>query len=206
MIDLIFAFDELDHDIGSFNQGCKEDYEEYFSESPYFLTFINSNQLNATNVQIKVTKLNSFIFVAYSHGEAHRLLTSSGEYISTSINNLEFKNSFFYTVSCNTGNELGNELCKQGCLCYLGYKSQFNSWSGYKQFSTCANVGLFKFVEGSSTASVMNLMKECYNNCIDGVYKEDYLVASLLRENRDGLIMIGEDLTIERLLKINSDK
>lgn len=200
MIDILLAFDEDDDDIGSFNQGCKEDYEAFFNGSTHNIDYINSNTLNSLNVQLRVEQLSSFIFVAYSHGDNHRLFSRNGDYISTEVNIALFRNSFFYTVSCYTGNKLGNELINNGCKCYIGYKDLFNSWLGYKDFSECANYGFFKFLEGISTDEVYSSMIEKYNSHIDNLYKENFMQAALLRENRDGLRKLGENIVINDLI------
>lgn len=200
MINIVLAFDEEDEEIGSFNQGCKEDYEEFFSNSDYKnVTYITSQTLNSLNVQLKAEASLPFVFVAYSHGENHRLFSKEGDYISSTVNIASFKDSFFYTVSCHTGNQLGKELVENGCKCYFGYKDLFISWSGYKEFSECANIGFFKFIEGVSADEVFEQILNKYNESIDSLYINDFFQASLLRANRDGLIKLGENITIDAL-------
>lgn len=200
MVNILLAFDEKDDDIGSFNQGCKEDYEDYFNCSDYKnITYITSQNLNSLNIQLKTESGLPFAFAAYSHGENYRLFSQDGDYVSSTVNISSFKGSFFYTVSCHTGNQLGKELIENGCKCYFGYKDLFRSWSGYKDFSECANFGFFKFIEGVSTNEVFKQMIDKYNMNIDNLYISDYLQASLLRANRDGLIKLGEDITIDEL-------
>lgn len=202
MINILLAFDEEDENIGSFNQGCKEDYETYFSGSDYKnITYINSNSLNSLNVQIKSEEEQPFIFAAYSHGEKYRLFAKEGDYVSSTVNITSFKNSFFYTVSCHTASQLGLELITNGCKCYFGYKTLFNSWLGFKDFSECANFGFFKFIEGITTDDIFKQMMTKYNHHIDSLYKNDFFQASLLRENRDGLIKLGENINIDALRK-----
>lgn len=200
MINILLAFDEDDEEIGPFNRGCKEDYETYFTSSEHNITYINSNSLNSLNIQVKTELLSSFIFVAYSHGEINKLFSKSGDYVSDTVNIKHFKNSFFYTVSCNTGIQLGNDLISNGCKCYFGYKKLFNSWLGYKEFSECANYGLFKFIEGSNTNEVYEQMIIKYNSHIDNMYTEHFFQASLLMENRNGLIKLGENIVVNNLL------
>lgn len=199
MINILLAFDEVDKDIGSFNQGCLEDYQEVFRQKGINdgIDFIKSISLNSLTVNLKLKPLDRFVFVAYSHGEERRLLCNTGEYISEDINIELFNNSFFYTVSCDTGKSLGENLIINGCKCFFGYKTSFNSWRGYKDFSECANYGFFLFLEGESTMDIYSLMIEKYNQHIDKVVNDDFFVAALLRENRDGLVYLGDDLTIE---------
>lgn len=199
MTDFIFAFDNEDEDIGSFVQGCREDLEDFFRELTHNPTYIDSRSLNAVNIQMRTEKLDSFVFAAYSHGHNNMLATRNSSYISVDLNVSTFKNAFFYTVSCLTGKELGVKLIENGCRCYFGYKTTFSCWLGYAQFSICANFGLIKFIEGQKTMDVFNLMIENYNSQIDSLFPTDFLQASLLRENRDGLVRIGEDFSIAEM-------
>lgn len=136
MINLFLAFDDEDEDIGSFNQGCLEDCLDFFETTQLSssLTYIKTRTLNSSNIELKLEGLSSCVFVAYSHGQ-HDKLTSKGDAYVSIENIMLFKNSFFYTVSCNSGLILGNQLVDNGCHSFFGYKSVFNSWAGYKDFS-----------------------------------------------------------------------
>lgn len=200
MINILLAFDEEDDDIGSFNQGCKEDFEEFFvNKNNHNITYIGTSTLTEIEVQSKTAPLSSFIFAAYSHGDIDKLVSKNGAYVSKNEGIKTFKDSFFYTVSCLSANELGTELINNGCKSYFGYKTQFSSWQGYICFSACANYGFFKFIEGNSTHTVYDLMIENYNKHIDDMYKDDMFQAAILLENRNGLIRLGEDITIHDL-------
>lgn len=200
MADIFIAIDEQDTELGFFINGCKEDFVEYFNTKNHNVNYIHSRILNPAYLEHSLTRVEPFIFVAYSHGENHRLISSQGEYISTTCNNTLFNNSFFYTVSCLTANELGENLISNNCKSYYGYKSLFNIYSGFNQFSHCANLGLILFLEGISTVEVLKQMKDNYNEKIDELYNNHFFQASLLRENRDGLIYLGEDITIVDLI------
>ena len=70
-------------------------------------------------------------------------------------------------------------------------------WSTYiGPFMECANHGLIQFYSGHKTSSVLVKMNEKYNSEIDDVYKMDFFIASILRENRDALVMWGNDIDI----------
>ena len=202
MIDIVLVFDELDANIGQFNQGCNEDFDNYFNGSDFRVNTINSRLINEIVVGQRTAQLNNFIFVAYCHGQEDKLCTSNDSFITTTINNQNFRNSFFYTVSCDAGKNLGNVLIENGCLNFFGYKSLFNSWLGYKQFSHCANYGFFKFMDGQNSDIVFTEMKLNYNESIDDLVVEDYLVAALLRENRDGLVNYGEVVNVSNFISI----
>ena len=201
MANILMAFDEQDATMGSFNQGCFESYQEYLNGKEFSVTYINSAQLNEANIQLRTSMLSPFVFAAYSHGsENGELLSTQGIYLSTTVNQTSFGNSFVYTVSCHVGSSLAKCMIDNGCLSFLGYKSFFYFWDGYKCFSDCANFGLFLFLEKINTLEVHRQMIMKYDDEIDKIYLSDYLVASLLRENRDALIHLGNDITIEDLL------
>lgn len=201
MTKIILAFDDEDDIMGEFNRGCQEDYQLFLADYDYPTSTINTAQLNDLNIQLQTTNVNHpFIFVAYSHGQNEGLYARSEAYVSTSINNTCFTQSFFYTVSCHAADSLGTCLIENGCFGFFGYKSLFNFWVGYKSFSHCANYGFFLFLQGQDTKAIYNAMIEEYNNHIDQTYSESALVASLLLDNRRALIYKGQNITIANLL------
>lgn len=201
MANIFLAFDENDDNIGSFNQGCKEDYQDFLEGKDHSVTYIDSKVLEPNNIEVTIKDNPPFIFAAYSHGGIDGLYVNGVGYISTGLNVTLFKNSFFYTVSCLTGTALGSELINNGCRCYFGYKTNFNSWAGYKAFSECANFGLFKFLDGIDSNTVYDLMIEKYNEHIDDLRENNSSIqASLLLENRRGLVKLGDNISIHHLV------
>lgn len=198
MLNIILAFDEEDTDIGLFNRGCKEDFIVYLKENKLFnhkdinIVFISSVDLSYSNIEKILLKYETFIFVAYSHGEIDQLVCNKEAYVKVGTNTQLFRNTFFYTVSCLTGKFLGERLIDNGCHVFLGYKEFFNLWDGYKEFSTCANYGFFKFIEGCSVDSAYEATINKYNECIDRLYKKDFFVAAFLEDNKKGLVKFGK--------------
>ncbi|WP_290874656.1 hypothetical protein, partial [Flavobacterium sp.] len=134
------------------------------------------------------------------HGRKNCLLNSNTPYVSTTVNNTCFQRSFFYTFSCSSGDELGDNLVKNGCLCFIGYNRVISIWSTYlNPFVVCANHGLKLFYNGINTSQILTEMKNQYNMEIDSVYPKNYLISSILRENRDALILHGENIDIGNL-------
>lgn len=201
MINLFLAFDDDDATMGGFNRGCMQDYRDYFDRMNDSVStkYITTRTLNPVNLEVSIDSLDkAFIFGAYSHGQHDRLLAKNEPYIGEE-NADKYRNSLFYTVSCHTASTLADHLINNGCLCYFGYKSEFNYWDGYIEFSACANHGLFKFFEGENTESVYELMIGKYNDTIDALIdqEESFFQAALLRHNRDALVRKGEVITIE---------
>lgn len=201
MADILLAFDEADNTMGSFNQACLETFEEYFESYSHKITYVRSDRLSDLTISLLTENGKPLIFAAYSHGSEAGQLNGSvnGVYVSTDVNIDRFRNSFFYTVSCFSGTVLGTRLIEDGCLSFIGYKSLFHYWDGYKSFPECANFGFFLFIEDHSTKTIYSKMVEKYNEQIDTMYQDNYLVASLLLKNRDALIHLGEDITINKL-------
>lgn len=199
MTDFICAFDNEDKDIGSFVQGCRENLEEFFESQSLSPIYIDSRSLNALNIKMRTENLSSFVFVAYSHGNEDTLATRSSNYVSTTENVDSFENAFFYTVSCLSGTNLGQSLIDNGCKCFFGYRTTFSCWLGYREFMDCANFGLIQFVNGQNTEDIYHQMIENYNNSIDNLFPTDFFQASLLRENRDGLVRLGDSFSIDQM-------
>ncbi len=203
MTNLFLAFDDDDDVMGAFNRGCIEDFESYFHEKhPITPKYIKTRTLNAANLELSLRNggsTSTFVFSAYSHGHVDRLVANNSSYVDE--NNVAlFKNSLFYTVSCSSAISLADQLLNSGCACFFGYKCLFNYWDGYKEFSECANFGLFRIFEGMSTHHTYHQMVEKYNECIDRLVEEgsdSFMQAALLRENRDGLVRKGDDISID---------
>jgi hypothetical protein len=200
MANTIIVVDEADSKLGSFFQVCIEDLNMFFNDINIQPTLLNSVKLNDLSVQLTTEPFESFVFGAYSHGNRNCLVKANASYVSTTINNTCFNNSFFYTFSCSSGYELGGNLIENGCLCFIGYNKIISIWIGYiRPFVICANHGLKLFYHGLSTFQVVTEMKEQYNQEIDDLYPKDFMIASILRENRDALVKHGNDINITHL-------
>lgn len=201
MAKTILAFDESDKALGSFFLACKVNLEEFFEKGAILTTQLNSSRLNDLAIQFATADHASFIFGAYSHGGNDCLVQAAKTpYISMELNGMCFKNSFFYTFSCLAGKELGENLVhKAGCICFIGYKESVAIWSTFIQpFVETANYGLFQFFSGHNTIDIVQQMKAKYNHEIDLLYKQDFLIASILRENRDALTFHGNGVVIDQ--------
>lgn len=199
MTSFICAVDNADVEIGSFMQGCIESLEDFFFEQGLSPIVIDSRNLNSAHVKMNTEAFSSFVFAAYSHGSEDALTMASSPYVSIHHNIDSFINALFYSVSCLSGNVLGKSLIANGCRCFFGYRTIFSCWLGYREFVDCANFGLIQFVGGFSTVEVYHMMIKQYDLCIDNLFATDFFQAALLRENRDGLIRLGEDFTIGQM-------
>lgn len=197
MANTIIVVDEADSKLGFFFQICIEDLNVFFYEINIQPTLLNSGKLNDLSIQLTLQPFETFVFGAYSHGNQMGLFTSNNFYVSTTINNNCFKNSFFYTFSCSSAYELGSNLIENGCLCFIGYNKIISIWSTYVQpFVICANHGIKLFYNGINTFQIINEMKKQYNIEIDNLYTFDFFIASILRENRDALVIHGNNIDL----------
>lgn len=197
MAKTLLVFDELDVGLGPFFQSCMINLETFFDNMNIERDILRSVQLNNLSVQLKTESLDKFVFAAYSHGYKNCLLNSNIPYISTTVNDKSFNNTFFYTFSCSSGIELGTHLIQNGCLCYIGYNKEISIWNTFlTPFVECANYGLKQFFEGQDTTALFAKMDEKYNFEIDAIYETDFMIASILRDNRDALVISGVNINI----------
>ncbi len=202
MIDVFLVFDDLNPRGGSFVTDCLNDILIFFYNKPHRLNVLRSHDITANTIHNSTSNLSSFIFVPYCHGNEVCLANINSEvFISTTENNTIFSNSLFYTFSCSSGHTLGQNLIDNKCQCFFGYKKTIFSYLGYKQFLDCANHGLYLFVNGESTNNIYIQMKNYYNDRIDELYLIDPFAASYLRSNRDALVKIGNDISINDLIQ-----
>ncbi len=194
MVNVILAIDNDDATLGEFYTECLNDLEN-FENDRCAITSLRSNQLNDLAISISVPRDCQFVFMAYSHGSDSELLEGGMRpYISETSDLTLFKGSFFYTCSCNTGKRLGHSLISNECISYIGYKEKFGIWDFNRApFVECANYGYKLFVQGENVQTILEQMKEKYNEKIDN-YNNDIFGSVLLLANRNALLGLG-DLT-----------
>lgn len=201
MIDILLAFDNLNPKGGAFMTSCRDDIASFFNGKPHRLKFINSPELSSKNIYDSTINLPPFIFVPYCHGNESCLANGIPEiFLSSTENITNFEGSFIYTFSCSSGHTLGNDLIANNCQCFFGYKKTIWSITGYNQFLDCANYGLYLFIDGHNTDFIFDEMIRLYNEKIDELMMINAMVASHLRVNRDALVKLGNNITIDDLI------
>lgn len=202
MIDVVLAFDNLNPRGGDFISACLNDINDYFKNKEHNLITLTSNEINSTSIYNHTSPLNNFIFIPYCHGNETCLANIKSEiFVSTTINITNFTNSFFYTFSCSSGAELGKKLIEKNCKCFFGYNKTIYSIPQYSHFMECANSGIFLFIEGKNTDDILLEMKNLYQDKVYELSKIDFFSAAYLRSNKDSLIKIGLNITINDLMK-----
>ncbi len=203
MINTLLVFDENDKDLGNFFSMCKEDLDEFFDKNEIFPEIIDKISNFEIMLPFKINNFKSekFVFAAFTHGDKSNLLQSgTNSFVSVSQNLEIFNDSFFYTFACETGKILGQELIKHGCICFIGYDKKTHIWNTFQRpFIDTAVYGLKLFFEGEYTKTIFLKMKERYNEEIDKMYQKDYVIASILMDNRDALVLYGKNINIDEM-------
>ena len=203
MTNIVIACDDDDHDLGGFFKACADDLNAFFEGDNYVIETISSSsrRLNSAYLQIVIEKISvsPFIICPYSHGESGSLLCGNEKYIEKDVSTHLFLDSLFYSFSCFTSLELGKSLIESGCKAFVGYKNKASIWTTYQSpFVECANHAMKMFSKGHTLSSAFNMMIDRHNQEIDKIYTADFLIASIIMENRDGLVLLGdEEVTIE---------
>jgi hypothetical protein len=202
MINFIVAYDNIDIELGTYFEDCKNQLLGLLTEQNGLVNGdvceISGKQCNNVHIDITIPTYNvsPFIFIAYSHGNEKALCCGNNRYIEKDINAHYFVNSLFYTTACSVGKELGAHLVKNGCLAFVGYKSDINA---YKQIDkkdismNCDNAGIMAFLSEDITISeACEKMKTYYTQQIDRLENvKDMLFAGNLVEARNALICLG---------------
>lgn len=198
MINFHIAFDELDADLGYYFEVSKNDLVDFINAECYAhqIHEIPSNQCNQAYIDIRIPQVNTsnFIFVVYAHGYDNELVSNNAYFIKKDINSSLFVNSFFYSMSCLTGKELGKSLITTGSHAFIGYSIEAQALLGnYMQTSIdCDNHGIKNFIRGLSLQECYDMMKQHFTEKIDWLEAcGEPLLAAYLLTNRDALILEG---------------
>ena len=202
MINQIVIVDEQDDGLGDFFGLCADHAHSLCTEHP---CNINNQQFGSDDVSTKnisdiLSNVNQrgFIFLSFVHGDNNSMFNGSECFVSTTDNYYLFSNSFIYTFSCYTGNDLADTLLMNGVIAFLGYSKE--AWvlpSYFDEFKKAAMSGYNHFLNGDSAIIAYNRMIEDTNDQINEMYKKNMIVASYLMKNRDALILKGnKGLTI----------
>lgn len=192
---IFIAYDDLDDDLGEYFTICATDMKVFFENLTLPIHEINNRMLNQIYVDITLNDFIEipFIFIAYSHGSNCELLSNGQYYLKKNENIKPFKNSLLYSFACEAGQSLGNNIvATNGGHGFFGYTNKASVYSTYLHlFSDCANEGIKRLMDNFTFQEAYDAMVLKYNNHIDEVYFKNFLVASILMENRDGLVFNG---------------
>ena len=201
--DIIIAYnDSKEEESRHFFESCADIIRGKAVASGLKYHNINSNNLKNSEIETKISSLNSgFIFSAFSHGSKTALHNhESDEYISTQTNNYIFSGNIIYTFACECGCDLKEDLEQKGVASFWGYTKKINICPYVDEFIICATEGLVNFIDGNTLEFSYNRMIEQYNESINSLYKESFLQAAFLLENKESLIVSGDkNMTISNI-------
>lgn len=205
MINTLNICDCNDEELGSFFRLCVDKTVGFFNNSDreFNIDEISGRAVFEILVPIRANFYNNspYLFTSYSHGSKTELLQGGDvPFISENVENDCLKNSFSYCFACEAGAVLGDTLCKQEVLSFIGYNDvvKIQKYFGAESsFVDCAVSGIQKFIEGCTTEETLKCMKDKYTECIDEFYGKDMIVSTFFMDNRDALVLHGnKNLTI----------
>lgn len=201
MFNIIVVADDHDDLIG---ENCKLSYDYLASEialASYNLRLLTGEACRPTNVHEAIAsfKNEKFILIAYSHGQAHALVST---YAQDGYVTLEtapyFKASLVYTNSCLTGLKLMHALVQQECSGYVGYTGRVRVPDRREDeliFIACENKGLVNFLTTDDTLTEsIEVMREFYKEQVkEFSRKRRYFLAGRLQRNLRYLVYYDQN-------------
>ena len=201
MTKFIIAYDNQDPQLGSYFTLCKDNLMAFLAQKGIIeVVEIQGLQCTQLNIQLKIEQLESdtFCFIAYSHGNAHSVVSAGESYVTANENTHLFNNSVFYSNACLCGRTLKTDLILKGCKAFIGSKNEVQVLLLDPHLSAkLDNYALLVFIENDRTIHESYLsMLNHYDYEIDrlnsfekglGFGKAAYLV-----EARDALVFDGD--------------
>ena len=125
-------------------------------------------------------------FIA-SHGHAHGIHNEKSEdVVSTSTANYVFANKIFYSISCNCGQHLANNLIENDVALFVGYDAELKVGSNEELFVEAATEGFKHIVDGDPTPDIIAAINNKFEENIKKAERfEDQL---LLLHNKEHLV------------------
>jgi len=204
MIKVMVIFDDCDSSLGEFFTSFYYDLIPFFQKYKrhFELICIHGEDLDKQIIEKHISSFNQspFLCLSYSHGIDHALLhdETRKEYINQH-NSYFFGNSFFYTVSCKTGKELGTLLIQHGCQAFIGYKDEVHvaAFKEYEEyFMKCANYGIKQFFKGKTALDIYISMLDKYEEVMDLIpenHPDKLLINAWLGKNKNALVLLGDE-------------
>ena len=134
-------------------------------------------------------------FIA-NHGVARSIAGNNGDIVSVDTNNILFSGKLLYAVSCTCAKELKDSLISVGLRSFWGYDNKLNIWYGYPQYARSCMAGMKSLMDGKTIKESREEMIAQYNNDISELeeqYPNDTYLAAALLDNREALVVYGED-------------
>jgi hypothetical protein len=197
MINILLIVDETDEELGNFFESCAQEIKKLFCSA--VITELKSNMIqNDIVINQRISEIqNDFIFIGFTHGSDCKLLGSKNDpYIAIGKNEMLFNGSLFYCFACNTGKTLGKKIIDNKGRCFIGhnrkiYANNIGNWRDlFIQPILCF---WRKFISGSTVLLCLKEKHAEYTRLIDCLYETDMFHAAYLLENRDSLVLYGDE-------------
>lgn len=179
---------------GGFFTSCGEEMEMEVGKRG--LDFIVMTPPNMGNQQLLQHLPTCQVCFIANHGDAKSIAGSNGDIVSTNTDNTQFSGKLLYAVSCSCAKELKDSLTKVGLRSFWGYDNELKLWYGYPQYARSCMAGIKSLMDGKTIREAKADMLEQYNNDIaelEKYYPENPILSALLLDNREALVICGDD-------------
>lgn len=193
MVKVLIAYNnDINESSRNFFDDCATDIRNFCVENGVEYQMVKSPQL--VENEIMSLLLNTQICYIASHGKIDAIINENcDEVISTKTTNYNFAGKALFAVSCYCAEMLKDELLRIGLKLFVGYKSNYTEFPGYDEFYIAANSGIKAFMTGLSVSETRQAMYKSYDDCYKLLDKKSSLAADALLDNKEGLVIEGED-------------
>lgn len=173
---------------------CGEEMENAMEEYGFDNVVLTPPLL--TNAQLLQHLPNCSICFIANHGDAKSIAGNNGDIVSVDTNNTLFAGKLLYAVSCSCAQKLKDKLVSDGLRSFWGYDNKLSIWYGYPQYSNSCMKGIKSLMEGKTVKEAKEEMLAEYNKGIaelETLYPDNTYLAAALLDNREALVVFGED-------------
>lgn len=173
---------------------CGEEMEICMADRSIENIVLNPPSLTNAHLLQNITSC-QVCFIA-NHGNAKSIAGNNGDILSVSTDNTAFSGKLLYAISCTCAQELKDSLIADGLRSFWGYDKELSFWIGYPQYGQCYMAGIKSLMDGKTLKEAKEEMLDQYNNSIlelESKYPDNPVLAALLVDNREALVVFGED-------------
>lgn len=201
MITVLIAYNNDENEkCGHFFEDCATDIRNHCLTHGVDVQLLTPPDL--TEEKFSKQAATSQICYIASHGSPNSVLNEKGEdFISTNTANYSLNGQCFFSVSCHCAKELKDALFRIGLKLFVGYNNTYTFFPNCDEFTQSANSGLKAFIEGMSVAQMKEYIYAEYDRLYKVLDKKSAIMADALLDNKEAIIVEGEDtLTINDLV------
>ena len=156
-----------------------------------------------TNTQLLQNLSTCQVCFVANHGDSRSIAGDKGDIVSVDTDNSLFSGKMLYAVSCLCAKQLKDSLVEDGLRSFWGYDNKLKVWYGYPQYARSCMAGIKSLIDGKTVKEAKDEMISQYNTGISELeeqYPNDPQLAAALLDNREALVVYGEDdLTLNDL-------